>query len=111
MNQITDPNVNQNANANENENESDKENENTNECERTDNEELWKSRNVSKTKYLCEYFDCSKVHGSAKKLNVVCKICETTYSITKGNNSNLMKHLKQVSFCNFFIHKSFDKIA
>lgn len=64
-----------------------------------ENSTLWNYRKLSNTRYLDEYFySAGQLNG---KLQVSCKICDPTkthpFSITSGNNSNLMKHLKGVS--------------
>lgn len=56
---------------------------------------LWNGRKNSKTQYLSDYFNVSS--SKDNKLTAVCKLCETSLSITVGNNSNLLKHLNTVS--------------
>lgn len=58
---------------------------------------LWTARKGSKTKYLERYYRCVKRNGA--EMNVVCKLCQQNLEVTIGNNSNLMSHLKYVSYC------------
>lgn len=66
---------------------------------KNDSSVLWKSRKHSKTNYLSNYFKTVATYNN-NKMDVICKLCTTDakpYSITVGNNSNLMNHLKVVS--------------
>lgn len=63
------------------------------------NASLWTSRKFSKTKYLIDHFTAVAHHGN-NKMDVICKLCSTDarpMSITIGNNSNMMNHIKVVS--------------
>lgn len=62
---------------------------------------LWKCHANSKTSYLSQYFKaCSGPVTGNDKIDVKCKLCDNDVaplSITYGNNSNLVKHMKSVS--------------
>lgn len=61
---------------------------------------LWNTRKLSNTRYLDEYFH--SVGTMNGKMQICCKLCDpnnnSPFSVTTGNNSNLMKHLRQVSY-------------
>lgn len=62
---------------------------------------LWKSRKNSKSKYLFDFFKAlpNEPKSDDGKIDVFCTLCDKStppLSITVGNNSNLMKHLKTV---------------
>lgn len=66
-----------------------------------DDTSFWKPQKHSKTKYVLNYF-VSNSKPCAGKVDVVCKLCGNgakPLSITIGNNSNMVKHLKTVSCC------------
>lgn len=74
------------------------------------NPKLWASYKGSRTTLLSKYFESvSNTLTADGKMDVVCTLCPNKNSlrITKGNNSNLVKHLKMViqQYC-FFIHTS-----
>lgn len=65
---------------------------------------LWKSRKFSNTAHLANYFEKSATYNN-NKIDVICKLCPLNIkplSITIGNNSNLMNHLRAVSFLLLF---------
>lgn len=61
----------------------------------------WNARKNSKTKYLFDIFKAvSHPEPGDDKIDVICTLCAkdmSLLSITVGNNSNLIKHLKAVS--------------
>lgn len=61
----------------------------------------WNARKNSKTKYLFDIFKAvSHPEPGDDKIDVICTLCAkdmSPLSITVGNNSNLIKHLKAVS--------------
>lgn len=102
-------------NETQNQNKSNKENESSNaeNANGTENADevndidtlLWKSRKISKSKYLFEFFDCVNTNTADKKLNASCKLCKSTLTISKGNNSNLLKHMRNVSYSSSYLNK------
>lgn len=60
---------------------------------------LWNARKDSKTKYLAQFFQpVSNSLQQDGKFDVICSLCpdSSQLRVTKGNNSNLLKHLKSV---------------
>lgn len=73
--------------------------EKTNRCDRSS---FWTSRKNSKTRFAAPYFDV--ISNENQKMVVNCKLCGEQRHCSVGNNSNLLSHLKFVSFICFFQH-------
>lgn len=56
---------------------------------------MWKHKKNSKTSFLKEYFEI--VIDSDGNSGAHCKICQHIASVSQGNNSNMVSHLRYVS--------------